>query len=458
MFCGNCGQENDDRAVYCRMCGQALQQPGAGAGASAQAGRQKTQGITDRFSYEKSGGKTRSARVYIASLAGSYLFLAAAICSSLVILVSLFQLRNGNGLIQRIMNMIMEYGGMGGYAFDSDLSTYYEIMNYFAGGANVAAAIVKLLPLIVVCIGLWLIFAQGRNQFAGGSVGFTVLKVVEWITLVMNGLTLVVVTILLFILAVKTTPLFLLFAVIYIGFSAISLGYHWLVIKSLGNAQNAVSSDRPSVPVSMYVLVMTFVMAFTGFVGGIVSGSLLTSLSEAAATVIFGILIIQFNGGMQTLIQGGEVDYDDSRISFQPASPPDAGSYTPAEDVEKTRPIPDPPFEYHPAGPGVYQDKPRAAAMIVNMERGEEIPINRSPFVIGKDPSRVDYALSDQPTVSRVHAQIIERSGAFYLMDLGSTNHTFLNQRQIPDRQEVPLHDGEAFTCARVRFEFRLYR
>jgi adenylate cyclase len=48
----------------------------------------------------------------------------------------------------------------------------------------------------------------------------------------------------------------------------------------------------------------------------------------------------------------------------------------------------------------------------------------------------------DSPKVSRLHSIIhLEESGAFWLIDLGSSNGTFLNKRRI--HEPVRLHDGD---------------
>ncbi len=80
-----------------------------------------------------------------------------------------------------------------------------------------------------------------------------------------------------------------------------------------------------------------------------------------------------------------------------------------------------------------------------------DIAINASPFQIGR---RSDLAFSlPSPTVSNVHAEVIERDGQLFLHDLGSTNGTFVNGERVFDEQ--PLHEGDLIQFATVVFRLK---
>ena len=71
------------------------------------------------------------------------------------------------------------------------------------------------------------------------------------------------------------------------------------------------------------------------------------------------------------------------------------------------------------------------------------------PFSVGRCESS-DLRI-DSDRVSREHAVIVEEGGRFRIRDLGSTNGTFVNGRQI---DESPINDGDILLVADVELTF----
>ena len=83
----------------------------------------------------------------------------------------------------------------------------------------------------------------------------------------------------------------------------------------------------------------------------------------------------------------------------------------------------------------------RAAELVVLDQHGrphERIAITRYPVVIGRQ-SGCDVVLAD-PNVSRRHAELRRDGDRWVLVDLGSTNGTYVNGKQ---EQERSLRDGD---------------
>jgi hypothetical protein len=85
--------------------------------------------------------------------------------------------------------------------------------------------------------------------------------------------------------------------------------------------------------------------------------------------------------------------------------------------------------------------------------RGRGKPILGNTFVIGRDPKLADLAISDDE-ISRAHAAVIRRDGAYYLKDLGSTTGIHYKGMQIDNKR---IDDGDVFHLAghELRFTFR---
>ena len=91
---------------------------------------------------------------------------------------------------------------------------------------------------------------------------------------------------------------------------------------------------------------------------------------------------------------------------------------------------------------------------IIRKRNNEKININKPEFVIGKERRRVDYCISDNNSISRVHAKIKVRAGRCYIADLGSTNCTYVNGSKLSPNQEVILSKGDQIKFSDEEFEF----
>jgi|GEM_PF-695644 len=74
-------------------------------------------------------------------------------------------------------------------------------------------------------------------------------------------------------------------------------------------------------------------------------------------------------------------------------------------------------------------------------------------FLIGRDKSLCDLFL-DHNSISDRHARIIHRDPLYYLVDLGSSDGTWIGSRRLYSFEETPLNDGDSFTCGEIRFLF----
>jgi hypothetical protein len=80
---------------------------------------------------------------------------------------------------------------------------------------------------------------------------------------------------------------------------------------------------------------------------------------------------------------------------------------------------------------------------------GQSFPLAGERMTIGRAPD-ADVFLDDV-TVSRNHAVLVRRAGAWHLDDSGSLNGTYVNRRRIDSRQ---LEDGDELQVGKYKLTY----
>ena len=102
---------------------------------------------------------------------------------------------------------------------------------------------------------------------------------------------------------------------------------------------------------------------------------------------------------------------------------------------------------------GILRRSVAGPAALELLDSGEQSPA----FVLEKDSVQIgrigdnDIVLPD-PNVSRVHARVEKRDGAYRILDLESTNGTWVNERRVAD---AVLKDNDVIRLGSTRFIFR---
>lgn len=95
-----------------------------------------------------------------------------------------------------------------------------------------------------------------------------------------------------------------------------------------------------------------------------------------------------------------------------------------------------------------------ANAYLIRTSMTETIMIDSPEFLIGKDHTRVHYCIENNSAISRCHAKIEKRGTTYYLSDLNSTNHTYLNGKILRACEEVELQNGDIIHFSNEEFSF----
>lgn len=173
----------------------------------------------------------------------------------------------------------------------------------------------------------------------------------------------------------------------------------------------------------------------------------------------------------QQAFQGGTTVLNTSRVPMEPASPaqmpeqrPDAVSLqkniTDIPDVQQfaskgttvLRP------SNNVSGPAttVLSSNSGRRYFLVRIKTHQRMQIEKDLVRIGRDTGGLDFNVSDNTNVGHTHANIVRRGEDYYLVDLNSLNHTYLNGAELEGGKEYPLTDGDRFLCADEEFRFTM--
>src|SRR5262249_39337904 len=79
------------------------------------------------------------------------------------------------------------------------------------------------------------------------------------------------------------------------------------------------------------------------------------------------------------------------------------------------------------------------------------IPVGPNPFTIGRDERDCQVVIPHR-AVSRRHARIVHAQGRYYIEDLKSRNHTFVNDEEVTGR--TVLEPGDRIRISEFLFQF----
>jgi len=91
---------------------------------------------------------------------------------------------------------------------------------------------------------------------------------------------------------------------------------------------------------------------------------------------------------------------------------------------------------------------------MVGKQKGREIPLPETLFIIGRDP--LCHLRPHSSLVSRRHCAVARWGGRVLVRDLKSANGTFLNQKKLTNQVEV--QNGDLLDVGNLSFSFQIVR
>lgn len=107
--------------------------------------------------------------------------------------------------------------------------------------------------------------------------------------------------------------------------------------------------------------------------------------------------------------------------------------------------------------------RPAVLRVIEPVRAAWEMPVAKNPLLFGRaspqEGYRPDFDMSfydPDGYVSRRHGQIIKARNGYFIVDLGSSNGTLVNERLLPAHKPCLLRNGDKVTIGEVVFQFLL--
>lgn len=91
---------------------------------------------------------------------------------------------------------------------------------------------------------------------------------------------------------------------------------------------------------------------------------------------------------------------------------------------------------------------------LIRCKNDEKVMVNKPSFRIGKEKKYSDYFIYDNSAVSRSHADIVTKGKRYYIVDLNSTNKTYVDGRVIAIKKEIEIFNNTKLRLADEDFIF----
>jgi len=111
-----------------------------------------------------------------------------------------------------------------------------------------------------------------------------------------------------------------------------------------------------------------------------------------------------------------------------------------SDDIHVYVPPSPQPAQPMPSSGGYKPSKPKTNAWLITKSDGKSHQLSKGTTTIGRS-SKCDIPIISDRTVSSQHLKIIEQHGHFKLVDLGSTNGTWINGNRVRQPMMLDLND-----------------
>lgn len=322
MVCKNCGAEIAQGTTFCPECVKAVQSNnGAQSYGQNPYGSQSQFGGHNYYGQQMAYGNAIPADMpagfanIIKGLRSS-LFIAAVVAFTASLVFTLVNTLMGySAYSSAYYNMLNGIGRVtGDYSALNELYSYG--FTYNVGG--VIGGLIGMMPSIIICAGLWMLFAEGRKNYSPiKNTGIVLIKVLTIVRMIMALVVLAIcmlVCILCIIVGVGASSsnyftdsgatssiligvaVVLMFVIVVAG--ALGVFYYLQLLKTLTGIEMQMATGRPADKISGFVIVMMFIGGvFTALASlvSLFSGSVLAGfggICSAVSSIFFCMILL----------------------------------------------------------------------------------------------------------------------------------------------------------------------
>lgn len=453
MFCPNCGYQHEGDVAFCQNCGAPMQASTAPYGAPVQQPVMRPAAPQPMMPLD-----------VMRSLIRSPLYLVSAICFTVSLLLSVVATITASSGVLRQLYQLMSLMGM-----DYQYMQVFDVIH----SAVLPITLVSMIPSIVIAIGLWMIFASAGERKTAGLTMIKVVVILNTISVIIAMAAMIVGVLIAIVAAAEfqagAAPIGVLVGVLIVGVLVFGLmiGFLTALRRMINRFKIAILGNVAESRISMYVVVIDILAGIYVIPSSVATGSVLAILANIAmgcAMILFAVELILYRSRMQ---QMNAPQRQPQQVPYSVPQPmrPDTGwqtyqreDHTAAINIAAEVPGTS---ELDRGAPAIdsgttvlNQTATVVIPHLVRMKDQSKVYVTANVFRMGKAGSDNEYGISDNPAISRHHADIINRNGQYFIVDCNSTNHVFINGGMIPPGVEIPLTQGMHLRLANEEFVF----
>lgn len=96
----------------------------------------------------------------------------------------------------------------------------------------------------------------------------------------------------------------------------------------------------------------------------------------------------------------------------------------------------------------------QSQCFLIRVKTHQRLQLTKPVIHIGRDLPELDFDLTGNTNVSHRHANVVQRENRYCIIDLESSNHTYLNGMLLDSGKEYPLSNEDKIRFADEEFEF----